>query len=166
VLEVKAVADKEGLKEFESAPPDSFDWPRLFRLQMAYLLLWSAIERYTALCFGPDLKPLDRVKLLGEQPLFKESLAQVLQREDKVVDSRDSKHSFRLSAANPLSSCKYFYQVRCNLGHRGKGAWSDGEKVRLALNELLRIFELILKGSVQSREVVEEPAAPASGKVG
>jgi hypothetical protein len=151
VLEVKAVADKEGLKEFESAPPDSFDWPRFFRLQMAYLLLWSAIERYTALSFGPDLEPWDRVKLLGEQALFKESLAQVLKREDRVVDSRDPTDSFRLSAANPLSSCKYFYQVRCNLGHRGKGAWSDGEKVRLALNDLLQIFELILKGSLLGR---------------
>jgi hypothetical protein len=148
VREVKAVVDREGHQKFESAPPDSFDWPRFFRLQMAYLLLWSAIERYTALSFGPDEDSLVRVKLLGQYASFKESIAQVINRKDTVVDSRDPNDSLRLDAKNPVSSAKYFYQIRCNLGHRGKGAWNEAEKVRLALNDLLRIFELILKDAL------------------
>ena len=84
VREVRVVVEREGHKKFESAPPESFDWPRFFKLQMAYLLLWSAIERYTALSFGPDLDPWDRVKLLGEQALFKESLPLVVKRKDKL----------------------------------------------------------------------------------
>jgi hypothetical protein len=54
---VETTAAQLGQEPSLSAPPDRFDWPRFFRLQMAYLLLWSAIERYSAFAHGPTLSP-------------------------------------------------------------------------------------------------------------
>lgn len=114
---------------------------------MAYLLLWAGIERYTALSYGPGLDPSARLKQFGDDSRFKEALAHTVERGDKVFDARDPTAAFHLDPARPASSSKYFYQVRSNLSHRGKGAWSDGEKVRLALVDLLQVFERMLEKS-------------------
>jgi hypothetical protein len=50
-------------------------WHSFFRLQAAYLLLWSIFERYTALRFGPGRKPWPRVVRLGKDPSFREAVA-------------------------------------------------------------------------------------------
>ncbi len=67
---VSEVTNQHACEELTSAPPDVFDWPRLFKLQMAYLFLWTVIERYTALAYGPALEPGEKVKYLGEDPAF------------------------------------------------------------------------------------------------
>jgi hypothetical protein len=128
-------------------------WTRLFRLQMAYLLLWSAIERYTALSYGPGLDPNKRIKMLGTDDLFKRALGNIrlppkVAEAAVVFDCRDPSKKYRLSPDNPNSSAKYFYQVRSNLSHRGKGAWKDIAKVQLALATLLEVFEGMLSESV------------------
>jgi hypothetical protein len=92
----------EGLDEVErlaeeAAPdggvhpqPDTPElWSSFFRLQAAYLLLWSIIERYTALRFGPGLDPWARVKQLGEDTSFLKAVADAGVRPGVVVDSRD-----------------------------------------------------------------------------
>jgi hypothetical protein len=136
---------------FESAPPESFDWPRFFRLQMAYLLLWSAIERYAALAYGPNLKPMQKLRAISEDAFFAEALRGLNDRTDEVFDSRDPKSSYKLDVKNPWSSANYYYQVRSNMSHRGKGAWRDGEVVRQSLTGLLEIFEVMLARSWKTR---------------
>jgi hypothetical protein len=140
--------------QFSSAPPHGFDWPRLFRLQMAYLLLWSAVERYCALAHGPTLEPLRKIDALGADSAFREQLARVVKRTDRVYDSRSPDAHADLKPSNPSSSARYYYQVRSNLSHRGKGAWRDGEIVRQSLIELFTIFSAVLEsthvGSVSS----------------
>ena len=68
----------EGLDEVRrlvrEAAPDGVDsqpdtpqlWQSFFRLQAAYLLLWSIVERYTALRFGPGLDPWGPCCPIGE----------------------------------------------------------------------------------------------------
>jgi len=51
-----------GTKEFSPAPSNDFDWPRFFRVQMTYLLLWTVTERFAALAYGPALKPMEKIK--------------------------------------------------------------------------------------------------------
>jgi len=148
------VKDSAG-NPFEPAPADDFEWRRLFRLQMAYLLLWSIIERYCALAYGPELEPTEKTRTLGDDPLFAKSLAEVVDREGKVYDCRDPGCAYRLAPANPNSSLNYYYQVRCNLSHRGKGAWKDVEITRLSLIELVKIVRLILDGSYPERNSSE-----------
>lgn len=67
---VEEIARQFGGSPFESAPPDFFDWPRFFKLQMAYLLLWSAIERFSSFAYGPSLNPEQKVKALNNDPHF------------------------------------------------------------------------------------------------
>jgi hypothetical protein len=145
LAEVDRVLSSDAVNVFVSAPPNDFDWPRFFRLQMAYLLLWSAIERFSAFLLSPSLEPMARITQLGDHEVFQSSFLKAgVTRKDEVCDSRDPSKSFSLDSANPAEASLYYYQVRNNLSHRGKGAWADGEVVRNSLVELKSIFDLIL----------------------
>lgn len=131
---------REVLHEIE-ANGDWNDWQRFFRAQMAYLLLWSILERLSALCFGPGLDPTGRVKRMHELPGMSELVAKHIDREDKVSDSRNPDATYKLNKANPKQSFNYYYQVRSNLSHRGKAVHNEVDKVSKSLSELLAITE-------------------------
>ena len=149
---MQTIAHDFAQREFESAPPDDFDWSRLFQLQMGYLLLWTAIERYCALSYGPNLDPMEKVRMLGHDPTFIRALTRV-SRNERVFDSRDPGDRAILDPQQPSSSAKYYYLVRNNLSHRGKGAWKDGEIIRQSLLELLDIFQIVLQDRLLHSDV-------------
>ena len=143
---VREVADQHAREEFHSAPPDTFDWHRLFHLQMAYLLLWTVIERYASLSYGPTLRPEEKVEKFGRDPSFGQALRRVVTITGKVYDSQDPEiPPAILDREDPASSASYYRRVRHNLTHRGKGAWKDGEIVRRSLFELQEIVCQILE---------------------
>ncbi|MEU8337887.1 hypothetical protein [Micromonospora sp. WMMA1976] len=137
----------EGLAEvrrlvWESAPngvqaqPDGPDfWRQFFRLQASYLLLWSVVERYTALRYGPARDPWPRVCLLDEDLAFQAALETVTAKPDSVVDSRKPTEKFALKA-DFTGGARYYYQIRSNLSHRGKSAFRDARLVLKAVVEL------------------------------
>ncbi len=86
---VREVADWDAREEFSAAPPGRFDWPRLFRLQMAYLLLWTIIERYAGLAYGPTMRSEEKVERFGQDPAFRRALKGVVTRVGEVYDSQD-----------------------------------------------------------------------------
>ncbi|WP_446216284.1 gamma-glutamylcyclotransferase [Micromonospora sp. IBHARD004] len=151
----------EGLAEvrrlvLEAAPdgveaqPDSPEfWHRFFRLQASYLLLWSVVERYTALRYGPALKPMVRVDKLGDDLAFRAALKTVGAKPDKVVDSRYPTETFELGP-DGTGGAGYYYAVRSNLSHRGKGAFRDARLVLKAAVELHDAMLVLLEqyGSV------------------
>ncbi len=141
---INNVVNDIGLFKFESTPPDSFDWDRFFRLQMAYLLLWSAIERFCSLAYGPALNPEEKVRSMAQDDRIASLFKEFVRRTDTVLDARDPDDSYTLNPDNPKKSLLYYRQVRNNLSHRGKSANRDGEKVRLALTELLPLFEAVI----------------------
>jgi hypothetical protein len=136
-------------KEYEDAisrGEDGFNWSRFFKMQMAYLLLWSAIERFASFAYGPRLAPMEKVRRLGNDPLFLNALERIAPVSDRIVsDSRDPGKRKSLNRAGANNAALFYYQVRCNLSHRGKGAWSDGDMVRNSLTELFAIFEEMLE---------------------
>jgi hypothetical protein len=99
-----------------------FEWnlKPLFRLQMAYLLLWSAIERYVSLRYHLGGDVYSKVKRLAKEEAFIVSLREqapgrrVLYRTDKPGEREV------LDVSNPDKSLGYYYQVRSNITHRGK----------------------------------------------
>lgn len=121
----------EGLAEvrrlvLEAAPhgvqaqPDGPEfWRQFFRLQASYLLLWSVVERYTALRYGPALEPGDRVRRLGNDPAFQAALKTLGAKPDSVVDSRDPTDTIKLGP-DGTGGARYYYGVRSNLSHRGR----------------------------------------------
>lgn len=144
MLLVTEIVNNYAIKEFKSAEPELFDWKRLFQLQMAYLLLWSAIERFCSLAYGPGIDPGKKLKPLSGEHAFKDALKHVVKRIDTVYDSRYPEKPYKLNADNSYSSVKYYYRVRSNLTHRGKGARRDGEIVRKSFIELAEIFQKLL----------------------
>ena len=147
---------------FKSAPSDSFAWERFFRLQMAYLLLWAVIERYASLCYGPTLIPVKKVESLGRDPAFAEALRRTVTGCRRVFDSRNPDQSRRLDPTDPVSSAHYYYLIRCNVSHRGKAAFKDGELIRTSLHELITVMEQVLAVDSRAPESVNN-GAPGVG---
>ena len=129
------------LAEVDRMEGESFDQlsRKFFRSQMAYLLLWSVLERLSAFCFGPGTDPVRRVKQLHKLPGMEELVRSNVRRTDKVSDSRNPDCTCKLDGSNPQKCFDYYYQVRSNLSHRGKGLITEFAIVHDSLRELLEI---------------------------
>lgn len=130
----------------ESEQDDALSGKRFLRLQMAYLLLWSCIERFVALRYNFRGKEvMVNVYKLADETKFKELVLntkkhhRVLYGSDNVEDKR------RFDKTNPLSCIKYYYQLRSNITHRGKAAIQDISLVKDCLIELSDIFKHLLQ---------------------
>jgi hypothetical protein len=136
--------DKERLLDSSPGEDESY-WDPFFRLQGAYLLLWTVYERLTALRYGPSLNVTDRLHRLEAEDVFREAfLAADANTGDVVYDSRDlDKVTIGPDGSKALD---YWYQVRSNLSHRGKSAYRDSTIVYEAFQQAHLVLErLILK---------------------
>jgi len=117
----------------------------MFHLQMAYLLLWSAIERYVSLRYHLGGKVTDKVKRLGEETAFAEAMQSVTPNPREVCRADKPEEILRLDAANPNRSLDYYYQIRSNIAHRGKAVRHDHDRMLEALEQLSAIFDFVVK---------------------
>lgn len=117
---------------------------QFLRLQMAYLLLWTAIERFVALRYNfRGEQVMKTVYRLSEEPLFAEMLQHTKQH--RVLYSTDNVENRRkFNKEEPLTCIKYYYQLRSNITHRGKASITDAILVNDCLIELRDIFKAIL----------------------
>lgn len=130
-----------------------------FRLQMAYLLLWSSIERYLSLRYhlgpktdGSRLSTFGLVKKLGEERSFADALRREVGRTDRIYRADDPGRAVILDPEDPMKSIDYYYQIRSNITHRGKGVVRDHRTLKCALHELLGIFRVVLGGAKEEAE--------------
>ncbi|MCK4391806.1 GNAT family N-acetyltransferase [Candidatus Bipolaricaulota bacterium] len=123
-----------------------FDWDLrpMFRLQMAYLLLWSAIERYASLRYHLGDKPVEKVMEIADDPVFAHLLRSHVSRTHRVQRADRPRDHCVLNPSSPVKSLSYYYQIRSNITHRGKAVVRDHETVRESLRELLCIFDQLL----------------------
>ena len=137
------------LEEVDEMPGDRDDfesnWKRFFRAQMGYLLLWSILERLSAFCIGPNFDPMERIKRMPTLPGMAEAVKSHVKRESKISDSRDPDNTYLLDATDAKKSLLYYYQLRSNLSHRGKGVFQEFDLVRSSLRELLGITREYLR---------------------
>jgi hypothetical protein len=112
---------------------------------MAYLLLWSAIERYASLRWGFGGGPAQRVKKLAREPAFVRALQQHAEPGALFyrADNRGSS-PLRLDPEEPSQAIDFYYQVRSNITHRGKAAHDELSLVLGFLTELSAIFRDLL----------------------
>jgi len=138
-----------------------FDWnlKPLFRLQMAYLLLWASIERYSTLRYGFAKKPEERIKLIGNDASFERGLKEFVKKARQIQRADEPNNHAILNADNPKKAIEYYYQVRCNSAHRGKGVPNDHDTVRTALQELLPIFRNMLNACRMEAAQLKEGTA-------
>lgn len=120
------------------------NYDNFFKLQMTYLLLWTAIERYASLKYNcPTIG--QNWEMLSNEDAFQKSLKKHVKSERKVYSAKDLKE-FTLDANKPRYCLNYYYTIRCNATHRGKSApHEDYEILKQSLEELLEIFDDIIK---------------------
>ena len=152
---------KQGLEEVEAILGDNSDFDSefrsLLRLQMAYTLLWSAIERYAGLKYHLGKRASNKVYQIAEEKCFADSLRRNVEGEREVYSATDlSRH--RLDPNDPERSIRYYYQVRSNTIHRGKAIIRDFDTVKSSLEELLAIFRDVLS------EAFKDSTEKRSGK--
>ena len=130
---------------FPTVPGDDAGmWRRFYRLVSTYLLLWSAVERFTALAFGTAQPALDRTWRLGDDPRFRASVvAAGVAPSAKTADSRDPTRARRIreDGAGAMFS---WDAARHLVAHPGRTAFADGVLVRRSLIDLHDTFRLAL----------------------
>lgn len=141
-----------GLELVDEIIQDEKEWDgnykSIFRVQMAYILLWSSVERYVTLRYGVQTKNESinyKLKRMASEPLFASGLRKHVRRTSaKVVRSTNPKEIVRLNITDPEQAVKYYYQVRSNAVHRGKAVNKDFYILRDSTSELLAIFRCML----------------------
>jgi hypothetical protein len=129
-----------------------FEWnlKPLFQLQMAYMLLWSAIERFSSFKYHLGDSVVNKVNRIADEPEFANALRELVTERRHVYRSDNPEKKETLDPAVPKKSLAYYYQVRSNITHRGKAAYGDHDTLVKSLEELLKIFQRILKAEFKS----------------
>jgi hypothetical protein len=143
----------EVLREFKVEP---FEWSLkpLFKLQMKYMLLWTILERFTFLRYSIGGGPSERNSKLSNNQYFKEALGLYLKKERIIFNASDPDEKITLTNSDPKSAIKYYYQVRCNITHRGKAVTRDHDIVDKSFSELFKITEYVLKKTKYECETI------------
>ncbi len=123
---------------------DAGMWERFYALQAAYLLLWAAVERFTALAYGPAQPALERTWRLGDDPRFRECVvAAGVAPSAKTADSRDPTRARRIREDG--SGAMFSWDAARHLVARpGRTAFVDGVFLRRSLIDLHDSFRLAL----------------------
>lgn len=126
----------------ETLESQSFQWDLkpLFRLQMAYLLLWTSIERYVSLRYHLGDKVTEKIACLAGEAAFVQGLVRHVRERREVYRADRPADKKVLDPQSSKKALDYYYQVRSNVTHRGKGVVRDHERVEMSIRELLPIF--------------------------
>jgi hypothetical protein len=120
----------------------------MFKLQMKYMLLWTIIERFIFLRYSFGGKMAEGRRKFSEnlfvQAAIKEfGLDNRIKRPLYATDDPEDKVSY--STDDSWKAIKYYYQVRCNITHRGKGLIEDFKLLEVCYSELYDITNYALE---------------------
>ena len=121
----------------------------LFRLEAAYMLLWSSMERYASLRYHFRANATEKVERIALEPAFRDALHAYVKEGRSVYRADKPKERLDLDPNNPAGSLDYYYQIRHNLVHRGKGAFDDYDRLKVSLQELLAIYRTTLAAAFE-----------------
>lgn len=119
-----------------------------YKIQMYYMLLWSAIDRYCSLKYGAHYEQYELRSFFANDEAFITSLRECL--DENELKDRDKVYSsnflkpFELTTKKPWYAINYYYALRCNVVHRGKEPGNNIWNLKKSLVELLDIFECVL----------------------
>ena len=134
----------EIINEVLKEPTNDISGKQFLKLQMTYLLLWTAIERYATLRYkfgGSDV--VAKVNNIANENAFLIGIKQI-DSAKKVYKTYESGH-VNFNVDNPKMCVRYFYQIRSNIAHRGKAVFDDAKLVHFALAEMSFIFKRMLE---------------------
>jgi hypothetical protein len=142
-------------EELERVGVKFVDGKRFLKLQMLYLLLWTSIERYLGLRYsfrGAEIS--SKIRSLANNKNFAEMLVKFTEhsRYRKIYSTDRVDDALRFDCHNAKKSLEYFYQVRCNITHRGKAAMGDSDLVEQCLRDLCRVYKEFLNAEKRDAE--------------
>lgn len=138
---------KEGLQLVkDNLKTEHFSWEKgFFNLQMNYMLLWSAIDRYCKLRYNMKSEYENREELSKEK-VFRDALDKYAGgKHYRTLFTTDDLSERKFDLNNPKYCLNYYYTLRCNIVHRGKTSMRDIDLLEEATKDLLKIFEYILE---------------------
>lgn len=126
----------------------------LLRLQMAYMLLWTIIERYATLRYqiSKDRNSEDRTRSdvmykihkIAEEPIFIKYIKKNIKYRRSIVKADEPGARKTLDPDNPTKSINYYYAMRSNITHRGKAQYVYYNDLLKSTKELHKIFKDII----------------------
>ena len=131
---------EENLKSSEH----SWKAENFFKLQMNYILLWSAIERYSSIKYNKPLKKWNNEQFAKEKE-FEKGIKKFKGKRHMPVYSTEDLKMYEFDADDAFKTLNYYYTFRCNIVHRGKSMYNDYKMLKTAADELLEIFKNILE---------------------
>lgn len=136
---------KEGLELIrENLESEHYSWEKgFFKLQMNYMLLWSAIDRFSRLRYNKEKEHENRIEMSKEK-VFRDALEKYANNEHRSVFNTEQLFENKFDMDNPKHCINYYYTLRCNIVHRGKSSMRDIDMLEQATRELLDIFEYML----------------------
>lgn len=123
---------------------DYEDENAIFKLQMYYILLWSAIERYSKLKYDILNKERDYLIALTNDKVYQDAFDAVNPRNRDPIHSAQNAREYIFNRKNKNYIINYYYTIRCNVAHRGKESKNNFLALKNALNDLLEIFNLMI----------------------
>ena len=155
-------AVRESLLENRPWQDSPDDWDAFFRLQGAFLVMWSIVERFAAFRFGAEYespKTTAKIYALAKVPEFQNAIMDANIKKQVVYSVRENKPKstgkdpdLENQSADPEAALKHWYQIRSNITHRGKSAKSDNATVLTATIGLFNVTYLYLKTVIPSIE--------------
>jgi len=146
---MKTVREDAPMRERTDHPDRGF-----FRLQRGYLLMWSVIERYISLKWAQlddDSVKSKRERFAEQDYFFHDAINEELDSAThdvyrEIYRTDDPENGRRLEQENPDKAINYFYLLRSNETHRGKGdPGADKALLERAFIDLYNIFAHILQ---------------------
>ena len=132
----------------------SEDHSTLFELQLLYMFLWMVIDRYTRLKYGENSKRLSLAIDIRKNDVKANDLLKKLNPgvAEKIISSDRAKglcycqnmHEYG-SPQHYNDAINYFYQIRSNIVHNGKGIMEDYKTIHNALYTLMPRFKRCLE---------------------
>ena len=142
------------------AENQDFEWDLkpLFRLEMAYLLLWASIERFCALRYRIDGKLASQLTELAEERAFVKALRDLVPANAGARDGVDPE--------SPLNTLHYYHNLRYTIAFPGKSVIRDYARLSSSLRELLAMFRFVLETAFEESRWDTETESETLTEVG
>ena len=136
---------------------------KLFSLQMAYTFLWTIIDRHNTIKYRINSEKMyKKLKAMAQDAIYREAIDKI---EESFVfnypgiysNNSGILSSFNGNQNNPIDGyykkIEMYYQVRCNVVHRGKAGLdtTDFPKLRGAFLDMFAIMQYMLRKELKKR---------------
>lgn len=128
------------LKEIDTEDDDT-----IFNIQMYYMLLWTAIDRYCVLKYDVSKRQGKYLRALSEDEIFEEALNYVDPETRDPISSARNATPLYFNKDRPNFIVNFYYTIRSNVVHRGKEEGNNFEALEKSLNDMLDIFDYIIE---------------------